>query len=91
MHDNEGDDDDGYDDHNGDDDDDKARSGRGLRDPWIDRWIWETHETVVISELYIHCDAWSSNIVVRESRFLLIKQMWVSWRGFEVKPCKSET
>ena len=45
MHHNEGDDDDGYDDHNGDDDDDEARSGRGLRDPWIDRWIGETHET----------------------------------------------
>ena len=37
MHDNEGEDDDGYDDDDGDDDDDEARSGRGFRDPWIDR------------------------------------------------------
>ena len=33
MHDNEGEDDDGY-----DDDDDEARSGRGFPDPGIDRW-----------------------------------------------------
>ena len=39
MHDNEAEDDDGYDDDDGDDDDDdEARSGRGFRDPWIDRW-----------------------------------------------------
>ena len=33
---------------------------------------------------------WSVNIVVRETRFLPMKEMQVSWRGFEVKPCKSE-
>ena len=47
--------------------------------------------TVVNREIYIHCDAWSVNIVLCQSRFLPIKQMGhdegSKWNHLRVKHC----
>ena len=81
MHDNDGDDDNGYDDDDGNDDDDEARTGRGFA--WsvnwlVNReWIGETHEP----------QSWLVNNIFTATRGPLTL---FTWRGFEVKPCKSE-
>ena len=74
-----------------------AGSGRGfassLNLPVNRAWIEKTHEKQCRDSGIIY-SLWRvilQNIVVRESRFLPIKQKWVSWwRGFKIKPCKIE-
>ena len=81
MHDNDGDDNNGYDDDGGNGDDDEARYKRGfawfVNWPVNIEWIGETQETQSWSVNYTLTviDSWSSNIVVRESRFITIEQM----------------